>query len=550
MVAIEGGRTRIGTDRKTVERLIQSSIEAQQRGTSLAAETPQHTVEVDPFFLMVSEVTNEQYEVFVRASGHKPPEHWADKEALEAARKVFIDDQARRRQEAHGRSANEPGAATFDREAWWSASWRQRPWSVPAGQALLPVTFVSHEDARAYARWAGLRLMSEAEFQRAVRGDGDRSYPWGDELAADGGPIRAATIDRPERRGEPSPVGSYPGGASEEGCYDLVGNVWEWTTTPFTAYPGYEPLTVEVGRGAQKTTKIYEVAWDPDARVCVGGSFQNDHLAGRAATRRRTERVQTTDAVGFRCAASTRVGSDIAAALLERGLPVPASGRRVEYRADLSLALDRWRTRGDAAGGVEDAAAARDDAVREAGAGAAETVPPPGYAVIEGYDYIVFIPARAVPSANDINLRKDSLAAGAMVLGVLSTTVPVLQPELAPGTYTVAFRGQGEAPSSGPPMPEPPALDSSVDNLIVYDDAGRPLCAIPAPAWEYTRLGPGQARIVTGDVAAGEGGQAPARSETWLHFDAMLESLTPSRGFRVTQPLRFEDGVLVPGWRL
>lgn len=134
---------------------------------------------VEPFLVAETEVTNEQYRDFVKASGYKPPEHWKGGE-------------------------------------------------FPPGAALEPVTGVSWNDAVAYCKWlsheigAEARLPTEAEWEAAARGREDRKYPWGndwDERAADcmeaGGRVRA--------------VKSFPAGKSPAGAYDMAGNVWEWT---------------------------------------------------------------------------------------------------------------------------------------------------------------------------------------------------------------------------------------------------------------------------------------------------------------------------------
>jgi iron(II)-dependent oxidoreductase len=103
-----------------------------------------------------------------------------------------------------------------------------RPWiggNYPAGWSNKPVTWVSLEDARAYAKWAGKRLPQEWEWQYAAQGTDGRLYPWGNELDARCVP----DLDRGRNEPLPADVDAHPQGASPFGVLDMVGNVWQWT---------------------------------------------------------------------------------------------------------------------------------------------------------------------------------------------------------------------------------------------------------------------------------------------------------------------------------
>jgi formylglycine-generating enzyme required for sulfatase activity len=183
-------------------------------------------------------------------------------------------------------------------ERWWKAGGfedQQAPDGWP--QQILfpsrPVVGVSWSKAIAYCAWAGCRLPTEAEWERAARGREARKFPWGDE------PIDPERANYDVNVGHPTPVGVYSHGRTPEGIDDLAGNVWEWC---FDRYGPYEK-----GRGRNPT----EVSKD-DGCVLRGGSWFWDARYARSAVRYWFHRFDRDVNIGFRVVVggSVRTRSD------------------------------------------------------------------------------------------------------------------------------------------------------------------------------------------------------------------------------------------------
>jgi serine/threonine-protein kinase len=165
-----------------------------------------------------------------------------------------------------------------------------RAGKVPPRIADHPVVYVSWDDARAYAAWAGKRLLSEAEWEKAARGTDGRKYPWG---RAEPSPTRA---NYGKLRGGTTPVGTYPQGASPYGVLDLAGNVWEWCEDVddpsfYADGPPHNP------RNVKRSDKAH--------LVMRGGSWLYGPRALRTFFRTSYEAHYRFAGGGFRCARST-----------------------------------------------------------------------------------------------------------------------------------------------------------------------------------------------------------------------------------------------------
>lgn len=214
-----------------------------------AKHQPEHTVHVESFYIDRFPVTHQEYKRFVDETGHSVPFYevsWCDTRGYNW----------------------DPVARTF-----------------PEEKADHPVVLVSWQDALTYAQWAGKRLPSEAEWEMAVRSTEGRLWPWGNKASA----ARSNTSEA--GLAETTPVDQYvPDGESPEGVADLIGNVWEWTSSLFRAYP----YDAEDGREAREA-----MGW----RVLRGGSWTNDLYSARGYTRLDGDFIFFNN-VGFRCAAS------------------------------------------------------------------------------------------------------------------------------------------------------------------------------------------------------------------------------------------------------
>jgi gamma-glutamyl hercynylcysteine S-oxide synthase len=256
MVHWPGGAVHIGTD---------------DRSSAYDNERPRHAREVAPFSIDVDPVTNGDYLEFIRDGGYGRPELWSNA----------------------GWEWREQNGV--DAPKYWMADGDD--WCVRVMDAVSPVDparavcHVSYHEAEAFARFAGKRLPSEIEWEVAAGWDPSanrmRSYPWGDTAAT----REHANID--QLSFGVAPMGAYSANVSPLGCYGMIGDTWEWTSSDFTPWPGYRTFPY---------AEYSEVFFGSEYKVLRGGSWATRPGAIRNSFRNWDYPIRRQIFSGFRCA--------------------------------------------------------------------------------------------------------------------------------------------------------------------------------------------------------------------------------------------------------
>lgn len=271
MVLVPAGEFVMGTTLEEIERLSQDWPKMQRE--LFEREYPQHRLVLEAFYIDRYEVTNARFRQFVQATGYRTPaerEGWGWVHSGRAWEKS---------KGAHWQAPYGPGSATAD-------------------FAQHPVVQVTWADAKAYCAWAGKRLPTEAEWEKAARGTDGRSYPWGNQLVETRANFcdqrcnlawKDETMDDGSRH--TSPVGSYEAGKSPYGAYDMAGNVWEWVADWFEATYYRSGVT----RNLQGPSTGH-------LAVIRGGSWFNNLVLVRTSHRNMENPLYRFSNTGLRCA--------------------------------------------------------------------------------------------------------------------------------------------------------------------------------------------------------------------------------------------------------
>ena len=247
---------------------------------ALDNERPAHAVDVPSFWIDTTPVTNAAFIDFIEAGGYDEerwwtPAGWQHRQAAGLSAPLF-----------------------WSRSPGTPSGWVRRVFgrTEPVSPAE-PVVHVCWYEADAYARWAGRRLPTEAEWEKAARHDPatgrSRRFPWGDDEPT---PSRANLGQRHLR---PAAAGAYPDGESAYGVRQLIGDVWEWTSTWLHPYPGFR---------AWPYREYSEVFFGGDYPVLRGGSFGSDPAAARGTFRNWDYPIRRQIFSGFRCARDSAPG--------------------------------------------------------------------------------------------------------------------------------------------------------------------------------------------------------------------------------------------------
>ncbi|HYO45952.1 MAG TPA: ergothioneine biosynthesis protein EgtB [Gemmatimonadota bacterium] len=234
-------------------------------------ERPVHWVELHAFWIDTAPVTVGDWLTFMEAGGYERRDHWSEEG------RTWLSEER----------CGHPSGWQHSEDGWVDVQFGH----VEPLVLTRPVQHVSWYEADAYARWAGKRLPTELEWEKAAAWDPElrisRVWPWGDA------PPAADLANLGARTYAPAPVGAYPRGRSFYGCHQMIGDVWEWTSSEFLPYPGFEAFPYP---------EYSEVHFGKGHRVLRGGSWATAPIVARNTFRNWDLPERRQIFAGLRCA--------------------------------------------------------------------------------------------------------------------------------------------------------------------------------------------------------------------------------------------------------
>jgi formylglycine-generating enzyme required for sulfatase activity len=344
------------------------------RAEQIVAMAPDHLVLVDAFFLDRFEVTNAQYDRWLRLSEQPVSDAVLDFDF-------------------GGRGGDKPTRG------------------LPAGREELPVRGVTFDEASRCARWLGKRLPTEPEWEFAARrGRAESSYyPWGDGWSAW---QRGRCADYDAATKQPGPPrtfrpGTFKDDVAADGIFDLCGNVAEWTSSRFVAYPGFAAPTVKDRFGR----RVVQPPFDRDACVVRGGCSNGDGVSNNVVARTGQRPAASAEYLGFRAAVSFLPGLDALRAAVDELVLAHVGLRQAIDLGSSSIGAETvWV--GDEESGV-----------------------------LDGSSTLAFARLHRIAGLY-ATVREESVGRP-VVVGILALDVPALSPQIRPGSYLVAFKARG-----------------------------------------------------------------------------------------------------------
>ncbi|MCA8940923.1 MAG: formylglycine-generating enzyme family protein, partial [Planctomycetes bacterium] len=422
MLPVPAGEATVGCTAdellQTLEVLHPHNIAARIKdGRRLMSALGPTTIHLEPFLMSRNPVTNEQYEIFVKATGHRFPYGWwryGESEDYEK-RLTKINEEFKHIEEPSDRPIE-----------YWKLHWQELPWKIPLedGQPKnrFPVKFVSWSDAVAFAAWAGMRLPTEAEWLYAATGGQHRRFLWGDD-------IEALPVERGARYDVDLPIGAH--GDKTQGPFghqDMCLHVFEWVGNP--GFFPYEKDAFErerkkflkdsLWRKLEKkgedvnSLQAYTPEWHGVTRISKGGWWGSQKEQLLLGLRAPQAGFQVRGALGFRVAKSAYPARDLALSAIQLDYDMSYFGEEREPNLQDQAGIEHYD-------------------FTETG-------------LIAGYSAISLVPINHMGTDKTLStpdkLRRES-ETSPVVVGTLITTKPLVEPKVDVGTYTILYRHGG-----------------------------------------------------------------------------------------------------------